>query len=116
MVLCNTNNPSPNPQFFIIIPQGIWEKKEKYLPLQNSQSRASDDLDHLTLVFKEELDAITPPDLPMQLHQQPKTPTKKQEKIAKKVQTTSIKSVDNQTKIAVKLVNGERKIHPCTLC
>ena len=52
----------------------------------------------------------------MQLQQLPKTPTKKQDKPAKKVQTTSIKTVDNQTKIAVKLVKGERKIHPCTLC
>ena len=82
------------------------------LSSQNSQPRASDDLDHLTLVFKEELDAIANPELSMQ---QPKTPKKTEKQVAK-VQTTSIKTADNQTKIAVKLVKGERKIHPCSLC
>ena len=32
-------NPSPNPPFFKIVPPGIWEKKEKYLPLESVQTR-----------------------------------------------------------------------------
>ena len=74
----------------------------------SSQLRPNDDLDHLTLVFKEELDAISPDQLTT------KSPIKKcQEK--KKVQTTSMKTSENQTKMAIKLVKGDRKMHPCKI-
>ena len=43
-LLCNTKNPSPNPLFFKILPPGIWEKKEKYFPLDNIKDYNSKDL------------------------------------------------------------------------
>ena len=86
------------------------------LSSHNSQVRPSDDLDQLTLVFKEELDAIEPDSL------QDGTKTVKLPLLArnspekkKKVQTTSVKTSDNQTKMSVKVVKSTRKMHLCSV-
>ena len=50
------------------------------------------------------------------MQQSPNKTPKKSDKSTKKVQTASMKTIDNQTKFSVKLVKGERKIHPCSLC
>ena len=36
ILLFTIENPSLNPPFFKIVPPGIWEKKEKYLPLKST--------------------------------------------------------------------------------
>ena len=41
MLLFTIENPSLNPPFFKIVPPGIWEKKEKYLPLEKTPKRGA---------------------------------------------------------------------------
>ena len=96
------------------------------LSSQNTQPRPNDDLDHLTLVFKEELEAIENAQEQVanftsnnSTTVQPTTivskSPKKQEKKVKKLQTATVKSSDKTTKVTIKVADASRKIHPCTV-
>jgi hypothetical protein len=76
---------------------------------QRSNEAATEDaLDHLTLVLNEELEAV----------QKASVVKLKADNHHKRqiIQTTSIKTSDNQTKTSIKLVKSDhRKLHPCSV-
>ena len=85
------------------------------LSSQNSKN-ANDDLEQLTLVFKEELEAIESQNNKPNFFRPPAKKSSPKKKVPTTIQTTTIHVKDEETtKIGINVVESEKKIKNCTV-